>query len=256
MQKFNEETALLVGQSGPLDGNSWALRVPIIVGRDPDCDIVIPDRQVSRRHARFTPSIKGILVEDLGSKNGTHWNGKPIFKAVKLQDGDIIQIALAQQFVYLSSDATVPLELSEIEFPVLHRTMEDVHSNDHLETREGRLFLDKRSRRVWIKSPDHESSTAAEELIFKDKEISPALSAFQFQLLQQLFDHQGRVVPRSELVVGVWGREQAVDVSEQALDALIRRLRGRIASVDPTHEYIITVRGHGLRLDNPPLSEN
>ena len=39
---------------------------------------------------------------------------------------------------------------------------------------------------------------------------------------------------------------------EQALDALVRRLRERLASVDPQHTYLITVRGHGLRLDNPP----
>ncbi|NJC95404.1 MAG: winged helix-turn-helix domain-containing protein, partial [Anaerolineae bacterium] len=41
-------------------------------------------------------------------------------------------------------------------------------------------------------------------------------------------------------------------VSVQALVALIRRLRDRIAAIDPTHQYIDTVRGHGIRLDNPP----
>ncbi len=38
-------------------------------------------------------------------------------------------------------------------------------------------------------------------------------------------------------------------VSEQAIDALVRRLRDRIAELDPKHQYIITVRGHGFRLD-------
>jgi DNA-binding response OmpR family regulator len=42
-------------------------------------------------------------------------------------------------------------------------------------------------------------------------------------------------------------------VSDQALDALIRRLRERIAALDPEREYISTVRGHGIRLDNPAL---
>jgi DNA-binding response OmpR family regulator len=51
----------------------------------------------------------------------------------------------------------------------------------------------------------------------------------------------------------VWGEEQAIDVSEQALDALVRRLRDRLATVDPNHSFIITIRGHGLRLDNPPI---
>jgi DNA-binding response OmpR family regulator len=44
-----------------------------------------------------------------------------------------------------------------------------------------------------------------------------------------------------------------LNVSEQALDALVRRLRDRLAEIDPIHNYIITVRGHGLRLENPPL---
>jgi DNA-binding winged helix-turn-helix (wHTH) protein len=59
-------------------------------------------------------------------------------------------------------------------------------------------------------------------------------------------------VSRQELVSTVWGDEQSAGVSDQALDALIRRLRDRIADLDPSHQYIVTVRGHGLRLDNPP----
>jgi DNA-binding response OmpR family regulator len=58
-------------------------------------------------------------------------------------------------------------------------------------------------------------------------------------------------VSRPDLVAAVWGESQAFEISEQALDALVRRLRDRIASIDPTHEFIVTVRGHGLRLENP-----
>jgi DNA-binding response OmpR family regulator len=45
-----------------------------------------------------------------------------------------------------------------------------------------------------------------------------------------------------------------VGISEQALDALIRRLRDRLAEIDPTQQFLITVRGHGLRLDNPTMT--
>jgi len=71
--------------------------------------------------------------------------------------------------------------------------------------------------------------------------------------LELLFDRQGRVVSRDELVENVWSDDEAVGVSEQALDALIRRLRDRLAALDPQHNYIVTIRGHGLRLDNPPV---
>jgi len=38
-------------------------------------------------------------------------------------------------------------------------------------------------------------------------------------------------------------------MSEQAIDALMCRLRDRIAEIDTERQYIITVRGHGFRLD-------
>jgi len=59
------------------------------------------------------------------------------------------------------------------------------------------------------------------------------------------------VVSRHDLIVAVWGEEHAYEVSNQALDALVRRLRDRIGEADDTFQYIVTVRGHGLRLENP-----
>ncbi len=225
MEPNTDEFAVLVGQTGPLNGQRWSLRASLVLGRDATCDIVIPDRQVSRHHARLTPSSAGVRLEDLGSKNGTHLNGQLIIEPAYLQDGDVIQIALSQQFVFLSSDATVPLGSEEIDFSVFQASPPFVP---------GRLRLEKRSRRVWI----------------GDSEVLPPLSVSQFRLLELLYDHEGRVVPRQDLIKEVWGEEQAIEVSEQALDALVRRLRDRLAGVDSKHNFIVTVRGHGLRLDN------
>lgn len=221
MERNTEDIPVLVGQTGPLNGQRWMLRDRTVIGREETCDIMIPSRQVSRHHARLTPTPKGVVLEDLGSKNGTHHNGQIVYNQVLLTDGDVVQIALAQQFVFLSSDATLPLE-----------------SFTGLEPRQdkkGRLRLEKRSRQVWIGGD----------------EIYPPLSVSQFQLLEILFEHEGRVVSRKELITQIWGEENAVEVSEQALDALVRRLRDRLAAVDPSHAYIVTVRGHGLRLENP-----
>ncbi len=222
MGKQNEEAAILVAQAGPLNGMRWQLRRKLIIGRDSDCDLVVNDRQVSRRHASITPTPEGVFLEDLGSKNGTHRNGKPFSGAVLLEDGDIIQIALAQQFVFMSSDATLPLDDDFLQAPG--------------QMTPGKLHLEKRSRRVWIDS----------------REVLPPLSLSQFHLLEMLYENPGRVIARSDLIRKVWGEEQAIVVSEQALDALVRRLRERLAEFDPEHQYIVTVRGHGLRLDNPP----
>jgi hypothetical protein len=217
-----EDFPLLIAQTGPLNGQRWIIKGDVIVGRDDSCNVVIQDRQVSRYHARFITLPQGVQLEDLGSKNGTHINGLEVMEPIMLQDGDVIQIALAQQFIYMSSDSTIPLELqpekpTEI-VPVIRL-----------------LRLDKRSRRVWI----------------GDDELLPPLSVSQYQLLELLYDNPGRVVTRAELIQAVWGKEDAVGVSEQALDALIRRLRDRLSAINLNHQFLVTVRGHGLRLDNP-----
>jgi hypothetical protein len=212
-----EESPMLVAQEGPLNDQRWPLERTVVLGRDSTCDIVIPDRQVSRYHARITPTKEGMILEDLGSKNGTHCNGTALAAPLVLQDGDMVQIALAQKFQFLTSDATMPLS--------------DVAG------RPGRLRVDARSRRVWI----------------SQQQLVPPLSAQQFKLLWLLYENQGQVISRPDLISVVWGEEQSAGVSDQALDALIRRLRDRLASLDPTHQFISTVRGHGIRLDNPPV---
>lgn len=230
----SEEAAMLIAQTGPLNGQRWPLRRSLLVGRDATCDIIVADRQVSRYHARFNMSHERIILEDLSSKNGTHVNGERIQDNIALQDGDVIQIALAQKFVFVSSDSTLPLELQD-DFSEHGGSESQAYHQPF-----GRLRLDKRSHRVWI----------------NDVEVIPHLSVSQFRLLELLFEKQGQVVSRDELVLVVWGKEQAYDISEQALDALVRRLRDRIAGIDPRHSYITTVRGHGLRLDNPPVQSD
>jgi pSer/pThr/pTyr-binding forkhead associated (FHA) protein len=224
MRLETEDYPTLIAQAGPLNGQRWILNADIIVGRDDSCNVVIQNRQVSRYHARIMPLSSGVQLEDLGSKNGTHVNGHEVLGPVILQDGDVIQIAFAQQFVYLSSDSTIPLELTPEE-------------SAEISTAARMLRLDKRSRRVWI----------------GNKELLPPLSVSQYQLLELLYENPGRVVTRVELIHTVWGKEDAIGISEQALDALVRRLRDRIAAINPDHAFLITVRGHGLRLDNPPL---
>lgn len=219
MADTNQEYPLLIAQAGPLEGQRWKIKAPMIVGRERDCDIVIPLRQVSRHHTRISPGHPdGAIIEDLGSKNGTFLNGSLVQENQPLVDGDEVQISLAQHFIYLSSDATMPLE----SLP--------------LAMQKRRLRVDSGARRVWV----------------LDQEIDPPLSASQFNLLQALYIQTGAVIPRGEIIEAVWSKA-AEGVTEQALDALVRRLRDRLGEIDPEWEYIVTVRGHGLRLDNPPL---
>ncbi|MGK2949373.1 MAG: adenylate/guanylate cyclase domain-containing protein [Acidimicrobiales bacterium] len=67
------------------------LREPIEVGRE--CDgLILVDGQASRRHAMLTPRGGSVLVEDLGSTNGTLLDGARISSAVVLLPGSILRI--------------------------------------------------------------------------------------------------------------------------------------------------------------------
>ena len=225
MSDLNQAQPVLVGQGGPLNGYRWSLTNQLIIGRTSSCDIAITNQQVSRKHARIFTTDDGPSLEDLGSKNGTFHNGKPVTDTTALEDGDIIQVALAQEFVYLGQDATVPLAPGDFESSVISYFR--------------RIRLEKDSCRTWI----------------MNRELDPPLSALQFSFLSLLSESGGRVLSRSEVINGVWGSQQSLGVTDQALDALVRRLRDRIVDIDPEHDYIVTVRGQGFRMDNPPFTQ-
>jgi len=225
MPDINHFQPVLVGQGGPLNGYRWSLAKQLVIGRTGDCDISITNQQVSREHARVFMSDNIAMLEDLGSKNGTFHNGKPVADLISLEDGDVIQIALAQEFIFLGQDATVPLAPGDFESSVISYFR--------------RIRLEKESCRTWI----------------MNRELDPPLSALQFSFLTLLSESAGRVISRSEVINWVWGPQQSLGVTDQALDALVRRLRDRLQEFDPDHEYIITVRGQGFRLNNPPFTE-
>lgn len=207
------ETAMLILREGQGVGTRWMIdRSDMIIGREEDCDIVLPSRQVSRNHARIRRSGGRHILEDLGSKNGTFVNGQELTEPYTLQDGDEIQIALSFKLFFVDAGATVPLFFE----------------------RQAGLRLDKDAKSVWIKG----------------QELDPPLSLAQYRLLELLYDNEGKVCSRDEVVQAVWPDVVEEGVTEQAIDALARRLRERLSELDPDHQYIVTVRGHGFKFDN------
>ena len=65
---------------------------PVVVGRSPSSDITIAEPFVSAAHARFTIQGPALVVEDLGSTNGTYVNGHLLEVPVTLRDGDEVQV--------------------------------------------------------------------------------------------------------------------------------------------------------------------
>jgi hypothetical protein len=210
---------ILVVQEGQLAGKRWSLnKTEFVIGRGEDCDIVLPDRQVSRHHFRVVRDEDGYNVEDLGSKNGTYINGAPVRGSMQLQDGDEIQVALSVRLMFVGAEATLPL------------------TQEMLRVAQPGLRLHKSQRQVLVNGAV----------------LDPPLSLSQYRLLEILWEHKGKIVTREEVIAAVWPESDEAGITEQAIDALVRRLRDRLAEVDPEHEYLVTVRGHGFRLDNRP----
>lgn len=220
MSDEKSEHPILTVVEGKYNNQYWVMDKPsIILGRDDVCDIVLPERQISRQHIRITRQNDKFFVEDLESRNGTWLNGQRLQGSHELFDGDELHIALVIRMRFIGSGATAPLPF---EIPSVIG---------------GRLRIDRESRRVYV----------------GDSEIDPPLSLPQYRLLELLFINDGGVCTRDAVVEAVWPDVVGEGVSEQAIDALVRRLRDRLAEYDPDNQYIVTVRGHGFRLENPEV---
>jgi pSer/pThr/pTyr-binding forkhead associated (FHA) protein len=78
---------MLRGVSGMTFGKVFPLTGVTVIGRNPECDISIPTDEISRRHAELRPSQDGVMVEDLGSANGTFVNDRRITREL-IRHGD------------------------------------------------------------------------------------------------------------------------------------------------------------------------
>jgi len=220
MTDHNDKPVLIIlegeqaGQRWTIDGDEF------VVGRGANCNLVLPERQVSREHIRiYMDANENFYLQDLGSKNGTWVNSEQIKNAtIPLRDGDEISIALAVRMTYVGNDSTAPLTIDEKKIPS-----------------KGILRLERESRRVFV----------------KDHEVDPPLSLPQYRLLELLYDGDGKVCTRDQVIAAVWPDAVGEGVSEQAIDALVRRLRDRLTENAPEHQFVVTVRGHGFRLSNP-----
>jgi|GEM_PF-2170688 len=86
--------ATLAITSGSRTGHTFRLdSTQTLLGRHPDCAVVFPGSEISRRHARIVREADGYFIEDLSSSNGTFVNGKRIDQRTRLRDGDCILLS-------------------------------------------------------------------------------------------------------------------------------------------------------------------
>jgi hypothetical protein len=84
---------LRVGTAAGLEsGSAYDLSEGALLGRGDEADIVLEDSFASSRHARLVPHGDVMVLEDLGSTNGTYLNGEPLRGPQPLHVGDTIRI--------------------------------------------------------------------------------------------------------------------------------------------------------------------
>ena len=84
----------LVAQSGPLAGRRFEFDDEVVLGRE-NATITLADEQTSRRHAAIRVVAGTVLIEDLGSTNGTLVDGRRIAGATTLTGGETIKVGQA-----------------------------------------------------------------------------------------------------------------------------------------------------------------
>jgi hypothetical protein len=208
----SQEALLVLTEDGEFR-QSWVLAQALTtIGRQDDNVVCVPDRWVSRHHACIRCDGTHYILEDLGSKNGLFVNGSRVVEPVVLEDGDRIQIAPCYELAFVDNEATAPVFRQQ-----------------------AGIVVDEVTRRVWVMGI----------------ELDPPLSSRQFALLQSLVNAPERVFSRDDLIPIAWPGEDPAGISDEAVNSLIRRLRERLTDIDPSHRYILAIRGHGFRFEQP-----
>ena len=93
-QRKKDKTWTVSVEKGPkeLRGVSIPVHGPVIIGRDPSADIVIPESYVSARQARFSLMGPDLFVENLSRTNGTMVNGEFVVGTAPLAHDDIVSV--------------------------------------------------------------------------------------------------------------------------------------------------------------------
>jgi hypothetical protein len=83
---------LVVVEPAALAGRAFPVTSQVTIGRAASCQIAVDDTFVSQMHARVFPHDGQVVVEDMGSTNGTYVNRNRLNGALVLQRGDRVQI--------------------------------------------------------------------------------------------------------------------------------------------------------------------
>ena len=166
------------------------------IGRLPECDLCLPFGGISRYHVQFLKTATGDwTIEDMGSKNGTRLNERPVTSPQQINDGDVIWLGDVGVVVVL----TAPIKPDLLEVPPEGTTI---------------LRNVKELQQQWIQADGaKDSSDNKEKAIARLKDlvdIAKALSAAEsieaiFEQVQEVVFRSLKSIERLALLVDVNG---------------------------------------------------
>jgi predicted component of type VI protein secretion system len=107
------DSSRLVMTQGPQPGQTFVPDQDLLtLGRDPNNTIVINDPQISRQHARITRQGGLLVLEDIGSTNGTFVNGMRLTGPHALANGDVIGLGDVVTLTYYGAGPAVTKPLA------------------------------------------------------------------------------------------------------------------------------------------------
>jgi serine phosphatase RsbU (regulator of sigma subunit) len=114
--------------NGPWTGRLYKLdREVTVIGRNPDCDIVLAPKSVSRKHAAIVRKSGGFELKDMGSTRGTFVNGQRLAQPILLQDGNTLQIG---ELLLCYNSRVVQIEEGDDEQSTVYAAIDVLNQSD------------------------------------------------------------------------------------------------------------------------------
>jgi serine phosphatase RsbU (regulator of sigma subunit)/pSer/pThr/pTyr-binding forkhead associated (FHA) protein len=116
--------------NGPFTGRLYTLERDVtIIGRNPECDVVLQPKSVSRKHAAILRRSSGFIIKDMGSTRGTLVNAQKLIQPAPLKDGDSIQIG---EVLLSFSSRVVQIQEGDEEQSTVYAAIDVLNQSDRL----------------------------------------------------------------------------------------------------------------------------
>ena len=217
--------AFLVARDGPdagkrydLDGEEW------IVGRHPDCHVVVDVGAVSRHHAKLSRDGEAFFVEDLKSRNHTYVNEEQVAGRRQLQHGDRVSLCDVS-FVFHADSKPLPDDDPNSDLPIFvddegSTTSSTIMSKLGMTSSQGSVQLSS-SPEAKLQALLEISSNLGRALALDD--VLPTVLDCMFRIFVQadrgyiaLADDEGKLIPR-------WSKARREDVEDFRVSRTIAR---------------------------------